>query len=131
MAAKGTIVPSKLPPTDHAAFQHCLRVYFQLMVWETLDQFFMDPIGWGWQKIDDSYTPVQNTIECAPDEILKFVRCGCKAGCSTANCSCKKHGLLCVAACKHCRGDCENSQVRICMTFLNAISETTLLSVNQ
>ena len=127
----GTIVPSKLPPTDDAAFQHCLRVYFQLMVWETLDQFFMDPIGWGWQKIDDSYTPVQNTIECAPDEILKFVRCGCKAGCSSANCSCKKHGLLCVAACKHCRGDCENSQVRICMTFLNAISETTLLSVNQ
>ena len=111
MAAKGVIDPSKLPPTDGATYQHCLRVYFQVMVWKTLDQFCLDPVHWGWQKIDDVFIPIKTTVECAPEEILKFVRCACKAGCHSSRCSCKKHGLSCVTACKTCRGDCENSQV--------------------
>ena len=109
MAAKGVLDPSKLPPTEDAAYHHCLRVYFQVIVWDTLDQFCLDPTEWGWNLTDGIFTPIQTTVDCAPPELLKFVRCKCNTGCASANCSCKRHGLSCVPACKNCRGDCEVS----------------------
>ena len=47
------------------------------------------------------------SIPIAPDSILSFINCGCKTGCSTNRCSCKKAGLKCSDLCK-CEG-CENS----------------------
>ena len=110
MAAKGIIDPSKLTPTENTAYYHVLRVYFQVLVWDTLDQFCVDPLEWGWKSTNGVLTPVQTDNECAPQDLLKFVRCQCKTGCRTAHYSCKRHGLRCVAACKHCRGDCENCE---------------------
>ena len=105
MSAHGTIDPSKLP----------LRAYFQCLVWKTLDPFPSDPCLWGWKLEDGLFTPIQSSNECAPADLLKFVRCKCKSGCTSNLCSCKKHGLTCVFACKNCRGDCENCEV--CINF--------------
>ena len=112
MAAKGVVDPNKLPPTSDTVFLHCLRSIYQAKVWMTLDVNTMDPLLWGWRVIDGVFTPIQTNVECAPDTLLKFVRCKCKSGCTSNNCSCKKHGLPCVTACKNCRGDCENIQVK-------------------
>jgi len=46
----------------------------------------------------------------ALDELLKFVRCSCKSDIKSAHCTCCKHGVKCVAACKSCHGlDCSNA----------------------
>ena len=65
-----------------------------------------------WTLREDTYYPIYTAEPVAPDDLLKFVRCKCKLStknpCSI-NCSCKKNGLYCVAACGNCRGDgCEN-----------------------
>ena len=43
-------------------------------------------------------------IEPAPQELLKMIRCNCTTDCSSARCSCQKHGLPCTQACGQCRG---------------------------
>lgn len=115
MTAKGMIDPNKLPPTESAAHEHILRVYFQCLVWKSLKQFPSDPLQMGWKLEEGVYSPVLSKSECAPTDILNFIRCKCKAGCSSNLCSCKKHGLNCVLACTNCRGDCENGEVSVCM----------------
>jgi hypothetical protein len=35
--------------------------------------------------------------------LLKKVKCCCKAGCDSVWCSCRKHGLMCSAACGDCK----------------------------
>ena len=113
MSARGIIDPSKLPPTESTAIEHTLRVYFQCLVWKTLQQFPSDPAAWGWNLDQGVYTPVMGSSTCAPDDLLQFIRCKCKSGCTSNLCSCKKHGLKCVFACKNCRGCCENGEVSI------------------
>ena len=111
LAAKGIVDPSKLPPTDSAAYQHTLRAVYQATVWDKLDEFCLDPCQYGWDLVDSFHSPVANSQSCAPDNLLKLVRCKCKSGCQSALCSCRKHGLSCAVACQNCRGTCENSQV--------------------
>jgi hypothetical protein len=58
--------------------------------------------------------PIATDIEAAPPDIMKIIRCKCNMSgknkpCSTMLCSCMKHGLPCVSACKHCCGElCAN-----------------------
>ena len=111
MFTKGVVDPSKMPPTESAAIQHTLRVYYQCTVWKPLRDFSFDPCLWGWVIEEGVYTPLQSSQECAPSNLLQFIRCKCKNSCSSNLCSCKKHGLKCVFACKNCRGSCDNSEV--------------------
>ena len=48
-------------------------------------------------------------MEIAPKEVMNIVSCGCKTGCTTLACTCKKHDLSCSIFCK-CKGQlfCEN-----------------------
>ena len=84
---------------------------FQCLVWKTLMQMPKDPTHFGWKLEDGAYVPIASRLDCAPDDLLKFIRCKCKAGCTSNLCSCKKHGLICVPACKQCHGDCKNREV--------------------
>ena len=111
MAATGSVDPSKLPPTENVAMLHCQRAVFQTKVWEKLDNFWADPCDFGWSVIQGIYTPTKSSVTCAPEDLLKLIRCKCKGGCRSAICSCKKHGLMCAVSCKNCRGSCENSKV--------------------
>ena len=83
MSAKGIVDPSKLPPTESSANEHTMRVYFQCLVWKTLSQFPADPSTWGWKIEDGVYVPVQSSMECAPSDLLQFIRCKCKSGCTS------------------------------------------------
>ena len=54
---------------------------------------------------------VTATTAIASESLLKVVRCGCKTGCKTMTCSCRKHGLKCTDSCRECRGvSCLNCQ---------------------
>ena len=79
----------------------------------------MDPKLWGWKLENPQYLmPIKNDREVAPENLLKVIRCNCKATskspCSTKVCSCRKHGISCMQSCGGCHGEtCENKQVII------------------
>lgn len=106
--------PSRLPPTERAAHFASLRVYLQVMRWETLDEAVINRdclCDWGWKFGQYGLMPIYTDKEPAPDEILHIIRCKCKTRCATSLCGCKKHGLRCVEACTGCRGNgCLNSE---------------------
>ncbi|XP_065652097.1 uncharacterized protein LOC136079741 [Hydra vulgaris] len=112
MVCEGIIKPEKLPPTDHAAYFHGLRVHLQVVEWQMLDESFnLDPKEWGWKLDNGCLLPIPTDKEVAPPNILKVIRCDCKTSsrnmCGTNMCSCRKNGLKCMSACGGCHGqDC-------------------------
>lgn len=46
----------------------------------------------------------------APQNVMKVISYGCKIGCESMMCTCKKLGMSCSFACRICKGDCVNSQ---------------------
>ena len=113
--SKTTPCPERLPPTETAARFHLLRVHLQTVQWQTLMSVRLDAEKWGWVNKGDIYVPIATTLLPAPEEWLSIIRCQCKlttnnASCSSRLCSCRKHGLNCVAACKNCFGEqCSNA----------------------
>ena len=109
--------PERLPPTENASTFHIYRVFLQVMQWKTFMACAIMPEDWGWQLKEGRYIPVATDIAAAPDDMLTIIRCKCKMEtkhpCSSQLCTCFKHGLTCVAACKNCNGcDCENAEIR-------------------
>jgi hypothetical protein len=114
-SATGRPIPERLPPTENAAFFHTLRAHLQVIQWLQLTTDGIEPTEWGWNYSGDHYTPTTMTLEPAPPELLKVIRCACKSSnpnqCGGNACTCKKHGLVCVSACGQCHGtDCLNTQ---------------------
>jgi len=115
-SSTSSVLPERLPPTRNAAKYHVLRVHLQILQWKTLMSTSAIPTDWGWKLIDGRFTPITTDAEVAPENILNVVRCKCHTEsdrpCSTKVCSCRKHGLDCLPACRHCHGtDCENVTV--------------------
>ena len=113
--SKTTIEPQKLPPTENAAYFHALRVHLQVILWQKLSHNCLDATQWGWKVADNQLTPIFTDLDAAPEGLLNFVRCKCKLTtanpCGSNSCSCRKHGLKCVAACGECRGEsCRNAE---------------------
>ena len=100
--------PDSLPPTYDATKQHSYRAYYQAQIWKGMTN--LDPLEWGWKIVKEKMMPIPTEKGPAPNELLKIFRCGCKTGCKTSKCTCKKHGLKCTQVCKQCRGvSCMNS----------------------
>ena len=101
-----------LPPTSSAPKFHSLRVYYQVQLWR--GNKHLQPCDWGWIEADGVLTPVMRDIPPAPEILLQVIRCSCKTECSTARCTCRKHGLDCSPACRECRATaCLNSSVLV------------------
>jgi hypothetical protein len=125
--------PERLPPMENSAQFHVLRVHLQVVQWLSLMEVQLDPEDWGWKNEGSLLVPIASDQKSAPDDILNVISCKCKMGkkapCSSPSCSCRKHGLKCVAACKHCCGKvCSNPLADVntaagC-TFDNQDSET-------
>ena len=62
----------------------------------------------GWRIVDGELKIVWMTSPPAPDSILEFIHCGCKTGCETQRCSCKKAMMRCTDICT-CAG-CMNAE---------------------
>jgi len=104
--SKKAVHPKSLPPTSATAKYHSLWTYHQVQAWKGVE---LNAEEWGWKVTDGKMTPVQNDSEPAPQELLQFVRCNCKAGCGTQCCACRSIGLEWTVACEECRGMCENA----------------------
>jgi len=114
-AAKSFVTPERLPPTESATKFHCLRVYYQVMVWMGMESD-LDPLDWGWGLENNRFVPIMTAMNAAPYTLLKMIHCNCTTACGTPRCSCRKNGLPCTSACGSC-------QVTCCDNLLNQVSE--------
>lgn len=110
IAGKRHIPPklSSLPPTMASFQAHIKRAHFQAVLWQAAGEPSppdLDPVEYGWQLHQLTLRPALGLDAQlpAPDEILNLVRCSCKTGCSTVQCTCTKMSVTCTAFCK-CRG---------------------------
>ena len=102
---------ARIIPTANALTEHIKRVYFQVQAWygsqaqvETLN-----PVEWGWEIVGGELSPVTMTQEAGPEEILSKISCSCQTDCGP-RCGCRRNGLECSLACKHCDGNCSNQK---------------------
>jgi len=117
MLSRGTRQPQpeRLPPTEAACKFHVYHVHLQVVQWKSLMRSPINPEQWGWQIKNGRYIPIATDVAAAPADMLRIICCKCQVNsgrpCRTQLCSCVKHGLACVTACKHCSGDlCRNSE---------------------
>ena len=112
------------PPTITALWRHWMRSCWIKQMWGNSpksDQYegLPPPESHGWLKGENGYVidweaeDVQQKIQATLDFLDKG--CGCKTGCKTKRCSCKKKGKTCGAGCD-CRG-CTN------VTISNPVSQ--------
>lgn len=112
VSAKAFVTPEHLPPTESSTKYHCLRVYYQLMVWTEMESD-MNPVDWGWKLEDNRFVPVMTNKAAAPESLLQMVHCNCTTACRTQRCSCRRYGLPCMPACGSCQVEnCENPHNR-------------------
>ncbi|CAH2005908.1 unnamed protein product [Acanthoscelides obtectus] len=71
-AYKTTAHLASLPPTEAAAQQHPLRVYFQVQQWHGNEK---NPEQCGWKKTKGGLQPVTTLQPPAPDAVLKLIAC--------------------------------------------------------
>ena len=97
------VEPKSLPPTSASAKYHSYRVYLQVCQWKS-SACSLPAESWGWKLMESEFYPNLSDLPPAPEELLKIIRCNCTTDCSSARCSCQKHGLQCTLACGQCRG---------------------------
>ena len=106
--AKGSSSP-QLPPCRDALLLHARRANYQAAVWRLALEprpHIPSPDSHGW-KVEEGKLSIHwlNQLPAAR-QLMEFVSCGCKKGCKTARCSCRKNGLMCTDIC-NCL-DCSN-----------------------
>jgi len=69
----------------------------------------MEPSEWGWKAEGDKLVPVMTDKSSAPDALIQMIHCNSLEGFNTIRCTCRKHGLECTSARRHCQvGNCDN-----------------------
>ena len=102
------VLPENLPPTSESAKFHSMRVFHQVQTWKGIS---LNEEHWGWVRKGNYLLPKLMIKGPAPPDLLKLIKCNCKTGCSSGNCSCKKNNLKCTVMCGFCKGlSCFNHQ---------------------
>ena len=110
-AKVGVIRPENLPPTENAAYQHSLRTFLQVQDWLKLTTMSLPPLEFGFKLVAGRHEPITTTEPIAPENLIKLICCNCSGDCDTLRCSCRKNGIVCVAACGKCHGvSCLNTE---------------------
>ena len=106
----GNFSDENLPPNKDCLYHHIRRVNYQTLIWKkSFDAVINapDPAEHGWVINNDEIELKWMSIDAAPEELLQFVNCGCKTGCESNRCGCKRANLHCTELCK-----CENCNNR-------------------
>ena len=93
-----------LPPTDPAFMENLKRAHFQIGIWEHalhLNVPDLDPVQYGWTNNDLALSYIQELIKCFCSSDPPFV---------SANCGCKKAGMLCSVFCACKITECYRAQ---------------------
>ena len=105
---------NRLTTTYKAFRQIMMRAHFIALQWKSShlpSPELPDPneYGWIWDENKEIFEPVMTTNPPAPDSIMELTSCGCKTGCQTDRCRCRKNELLYTEICR-CK-DCENTDI--------------------
>ena len=103
----------KVIPSNDALRYHWLRSCFVFRMWgQTLEQNMVIPdmkkYGWevGLENVSVIWDSKKNLAKIKSKMSFDTNGCGCKSGCLTGRCACKKNGGFCTAGCKCI--DCKN-----------------------
>ena len=105
----------KIPPTDHALFQHTQRTLLTAAyIWKqplTRDPNIPDPGQWGWEWNERTkvWVPFWTELPAASQGCALLLHCGCVVACC-GNCKCHRAGINRSILCK-CKGGCTNNDV--------------------
>lgn len=83
--------------------KHIQRAAYQTFIWKRCLVNFVappSPVGNGWELISVDLTIHWMSNNVAPDQLPKFLNCGCKKGCKTQICYSFEPGLRCTELCK-------------------------------
>jgi hypothetical protein len=102
---KGKRDMSQIPPTKDALLQHTQRSIFQASIWMSSHQPILpevSPADFGWRKKKEGkgWEPQWITKPTLSNTAKALVQCGCKKGCQTARCRCKREDLKCSNLCR-------------------------------
>ena len=105
---------SALPPTREAFCENVKRAHLQTMLWRNLraDARSLKAEEFGWKMENNKLTPIpsQNSLNVAPEYILKLIKCGCKSvPVCRSRCSCKEKNLPCTNFCGCFRDGCSRA----------------------
>ena len=106
----GQYAENTMACTKNVLLQHANRASYQCRIWKSALQPVMSPPSiceFGWEVNEGLVNIRWMTMPAAPDGILENVNCGCKSGCSTRRCACRKAELNCTGLCSCC--DCTNA----------------------
>ena len=78
MSSTSKLKPEKLPPTEKAAYFHCLCVSIKFWSGTLYRKIVRDAINWGWKLLGNILAPIMTDESPAPDELLNIVRCNCQ-----------------------------------------------------
>lgn len=93
----------KLPPTRSSFVPAVKRVNYQMLIWNQDDKAVPNipsPVGHGWSIENGQITPTYCDLPCAPDFILKLVRCACVKSRCSSTCKCSAYKLPCTEMCE-------------------------------
>ena len=87
--SQGTKTLDNIPPTEDALLQHVKQAAYQAgFIWgqspENIQQL-PNLSNWGWQQIDDRWTPRWITLPEASKSCQKLIHCGCKKAFANAS----------------------------------------------
>ena len=111
--SKNQTESNKLPPTRKALQQMMMRAHFTAMQWKSSHlqhPNLPDPnnYGWKWDLNREIFDPVMTTNPPAPESTIELTACGCKTGCKSDRCRCRKNKFVCTEMCR-CK-ECENTE---------------------
>lgn len=106
-----------IPPSSATLKEHCLRAAYQAgQIWgRSLDMLQCAPASpnsWGWTKQNKMWEPVWSKLTSIWTACRELEKCGCKSGCDSQRCSCRRTGLPCTLQCK-CNDACLNKRYLI------------------
>ena len=90
------------PPIASAAKYYSYSVYHQVQEWT--GRMGLNPLDWEWHVENEKLVPTEMDLPPAPPSLQNVIRCSCKTDCTSARCTCRKHGVNCPLACKECKG---------------------------
>ena len=117
--SKNQTESSKLPPTRKAFQQMTMCAHFTAMQWKS--PHLQHPnlpnpnnYGWNWDLNREIFHPLMTTNPPDPESITELIACGCKTGCKSNCCWCRKNNFVCSELCQW--KDCENTENDHCET---------------
>ena len=73
MESQSNIDPSVLSPSPRAAVYSGLRIYNQIKVWLLLMNTDCDPMNWGWEMSNGSFSLIMTDAEPGSQDLLEMI----------------------------------------------------------